>query len=45
VGKLRNAYKSLIGKLEGDRSSRRPRSRSEDNIKIVLKEIEYEGVD
>jgi hypothetical protein len=36
---LRNAYKILVGKLEGKRPLGRPRCREEDNIKMYLKEI------
>jgi hypothetical protein len=35
----RNAYKVLVGKLEGKRPLRRPRRRWRDNIKTSLREI------
>jgi hypothetical protein len=38
--KNRNAYRLLVGKLEGQRSQRRPRHRWMDNIKMDLGEIE-----
>jgi hypothetical protein len=41
---MRNAY-ILIGKSEGKRLLRRSRSRSEEDIKIDLKDIGSEGVD
>jgi hypothetical protein len=41
---IRNAYKILVGKPEGSRSLGRPRRRWEDNIKIELSEIVWEGV-
>jgi hypothetical protein len=41
----RNAYNSLIGKLEGRRPLGRPGHRWEDNITMDLLEIGWEGVD
>jgi hypothetical protein len=38
-GEMRNAYKILVGKLEGKRARARPRRRWEDNIRIILREI------
>jgi len=35
----------LVGKPEGKRSPGRPRHRWEDNIKVNLKEIWWEGID
>jgi hypothetical protein len=35
----------LVGKPEGKRPVGRPRRRWEDNIKMDLKEVGYEGVD
>jgi hypothetical protein len=35
----------LVGKLEGKRPFGRPRRRWEDNIRMDLKEIGWEGVD
>jgi hypothetical protein len=36
MGEIRNAYKILVGNLEGKRLLRRPRRRSEYNIKMDL---------
>jgi hypothetical protein len=38
-------YNILIGKLEGKRPLGGPRSRWEDNIRIDLREIWWEGLD
>ena len=35
----RNAYRGLMGRLEGKRSLGRPRRRWEDNIKMDLKDV------
>jgi hypothetical protein len=43
MGGIRNASKYLIEKLEGE-TTWRPRHRWEDNIKVDLKEIGFEGV-
>jgi len=45
MGEMRNAYSILTGKPEGKRLLGRPRYRSEDNIRIDLKEIGWKGVD
>jgi hypothetical protein len=45
MGKMRNAYKTLVGKREGKKSLRRPRHRWKDNIKMDLKETECDDVD
>jgi hypothetical protein len=42
---IRNAYKILVRKPEGKRPLGRPRRRCEDNIKMDLPEIGFEGVD
>jgi hypothetical protein len=42
---MRNSYKILVEKPQGKRPLRRPRHRREDNIKMGLREIEWEGVD
>jgi hypothetical protein len=39
MGEIRNAYKILIGKLEGKRHLGRPRRRWEYSIKMYLGEI------
>jgi hypothetical protein len=41
---MRNAYKVLVGKPEGERPVGRPRCRWEDNIRIDLREVVWEGV-
>jgi hypothetical protein len=38
-----NAYKILVGKPEGKRPLVRPRSRWVNNIKMDLREIEWDG--
>jgi len=45
MSEMRNAYSILVGKPEGKRLLRRPRRRWEDNIRMNLKKIEWEGVD
>jgi hypothetical protein len=42
---MRNVYKILVGKPEGKRRLGRPWRRWKDNIRIDLREIEWEGVD
>jgi hypothetical protein len=44
-GETRNAYRILVGKPEGKRLLGRPRRRWVDNIRIDLREIEWDGVD
>jgi hypothetical protein len=44
-GEKRNAYRILVGKLEGKRPLGRSRRRWVDNIKMDLKELEWDGVD
>jgi hypothetical protein len=41
----RNAYRILVGKPEGNRPLGRPRRRWVDNIKIYLRDTEWDGVD
>jgi hypothetical protein len=41
----RNAYRILVGKREGKRLLGRPRRRWVDNIKMDLREIEWDGRD
>jgi hypothetical protein len=45
MGAKRNAYRFLVGKLEGERPLRRPRRRWEDNIRIDLRETGWGGID
>jgi hypothetical protein len=42
---MRNAYRMLVGKLEGKRPLGRPKSRWVDNIKIDFRDIGGDGVD
>jgi hypothetical protein len=42
---VRNVYRSLVGKPEGQTPLGRPRHRWEDNIRMDLREIGWEGVD
>jgi hypothetical protein len=44
-GEKRNAYRILVGKLEGKRPLGRPRSRLANNIKMDLREIGWDGMD
>jgi hypothetical protein len=45
IGETRNAYRILVGKLEGKRPLGRPRRRWLDNIKMDLGEIGWHGMD
>jgi hypothetical protein len=45
MGQMRNAYSTLVGKPERKKPLGRRRSRWEDNIKMDLREIGWEGVD
>jgi hypothetical protein len=45
IGEVRNAYRILVRKPEGKRPLRRFRHRWEDNVRMDLKEICWEGVD
>ncbi|KAJ4427408.1 hypothetical protein ANN_25030 [Periplaneta americana] len=45
MGESRNAYRVLIGRPEGKRPLGRPRRRWEDNIKMYLREVGYDGRD
>jgi hypothetical protein len=42
---MRNAYRILVGKPEGERSLGRPRRRWMDNIKMDLREIGWDDMD
>jgi hypothetical protein len=42
---IRNAYRILVGKLEGRRPLGRSRRRCENNIKMDLREIGWGGMD
>jgi hypothetical protein len=44
MGEKRNAYRILVGKLEGSRPLGRPRRRWVDNIKMDLREIGWDGM-
>jgi hypothetical protein len=41
---VRNVYSILVGKPEGKMQSGRPKFRREDNIRMGIKEIGWEGV-
>jgi len=41
---MRNAYKSFVGKPEGKRPLGKPTRREEDNIRMDLREMQWEGV-
>jgi hypothetical protein len=45
MGEKTNAYRILVGKPEGKRPLGTPRLRWVDNIKMDLREIEWDGVD
>ncbi|KAJ4444847.1 hypothetical protein ANN_06644 [Periplaneta americana] len=45
MGESRNAYRVLVGRLEAKRPLGRPRRRWEDNIKMNLREVGYDGGD
>ncbi|KAJ4440944.1 hypothetical protein ANN_10793 [Periplaneta americana] len=45
MGESRNAYRVLVGRPEGKRPLWRPRHRWEDNIKMDLREVGYDGRD
>jgi hypothetical protein len=44
MGKMRNAYKILVGKHEEKRARGRLRRRWEDNIRIDVRETGWQGV-
>jgi len=39
VGAMRNLYRDLVGKPEGERPVGRPRGKFEDNVEVDLKEM------
>jgi hypothetical protein len=45
MGERRNAYSIFVGKPEGKRPLGRPRCRREDNVRLDLWELGWEGVD
>jgi hypothetical protein len=45
MGETRNAYRILVGKPEGKRPLGRPRCRWVDNIKMNLREMEWDDMD
>jgi len=45
MGERRGVYRVLVGKPEGKRPMGRPRRRWQDNIKIVLQEVVWRGMD
>jgi hypothetical protein len=45
MGEKKNAYRIMAGKPEGKRPLRKPRRRWVDNIKMDLREIEWDDVD
>jgi hypothetical protein len=45
MGETRNGCRIVVGKSEGKRPLGRPRRRWVDNIKIDLREIEWDGMD
>jgi hypothetical protein len=45
MGEGRGAYSILVGRPEGRRPLGRPRRRWENNIKMDLQEVEWEGMD
>jgi hypothetical protein len=45
MGARRRAHRILVGKPEGRRPLERPRRRWEDNIKMDLREVGWDGAD
>jgi hypothetical protein len=45
MGDKRGVYRVLVARPEGKRSLERPRHRYEDNIKIDLQEVGWQGTD
>jgi hypothetical protein len=42
---MRNVYRTLVGKPEGKASFGKPKRRWEDNIRMYLREIGWEGAE
>jgi hypothetical protein len=45
IGEKRNAYRILVGKVEGKRPLGSPRRRWVNNIKMDIREIRWGGMD
>jgi hypothetical protein len=45
MGETRNAYRTLVGKAEGKRTSRKTKTRWVDNTKMDFREIGWDGMD
>jgi len=45
MAEMKNAYRIFVGNTEGKWLRRRPRRRCEDNIKMDIREIGWEGGD
>jgi transposase len=45
MGEKMNAYRILVGKPEGGRPQGRPRHRWENNIKMDLRKVGWDGMD
>jgi hypothetical protein len=45
MGEKKNAYRILVGKLEGRSPLGRPRHRWEDNVRMDLRDIRWGGMD
>jgi hypothetical protein len=45
MGEMKDAYRVLVGKLEGKRPLRKPSRRWEDNIKMDLQEVGRRAMD
>jgi hypothetical protein len=45
MGERRGAYRALVGKPEGRRPLGRPRRRWENNIKMDIRQVRWEGAD
>jgi hypothetical protein len=43
IRERRGVYRVMVGRPEGERPAERPRRRWEDNIKIDLREIDFNG--